>query len=392
MSLRAEFVALAHSEGVNVSGLCRRFGISRKTGYKWLLRQVAAGAEGLANQSRRPHHSPGRTGAAIEALLVRTRQAHPAWGARKLRAYLERRGYQELPAVSTITEILRREGLLVAEESLKHQPLKRFEHAAPNELWQMDFKGHFGLENGARCHPLTVLDDHSRFALGLEACSNQRTQTVQQRLTVIFRRYGLPRRILSDNGSPWGGGDCREHPYTPLSVWLLRLDIAVSHGRPYHPQTQGKDERFHRTLGLELLSPRSFRNLAHCQQEFDPWRDEYNLHRPHQALDMQVPADRYRPSVREFPEQLPPVEYSDGSQVRKVNRMGHISLRRQAIHVGKAFYGYHLALRPTTEDGLLRIQFAHHALGVVNMREEQPHLRTVRKQYLDDGAATWGDE
>jgi transposase InsO family protein len=381
MALRAEFVALARTEGANVATLCRRFGISRKTGYKWLARHAAEGMLGLADQSRRPHGSPARTSARIEALLVRARQAHPAWGARKLRVYLERRGHQPLPAASTITEILRRHGLLVAEESLKHRPLQRFEHATANDLWQMDFKGHFGLENGRRCHPLTVLDDHSRFALGLEACGNERTETVQQRLTAIFRRYGLPRRILADNGSPWGGGDCREHPYTPLTVWLLRLGVAVSHGRPYHPQTQGKDERFHRTLGLELLSRRSFRDLPQCQQAFDPWRDEYNLHRPHQALDMQVPADRYQPSPRVYSEELPPLEYSDGSQIRRVTCVGHISYRGHALHVGKAFIGYPVAVRPTTTDGVLAVWFAQHRLGTVDLREEQPRLRTVRDEH-----------
>lgn len=384
MGLRVEFVGLAGGKGAKVMALCRRFGISRKTGYKWLARYKQAGESGLADQSRRPHGSPTRTSAEIEELLVKARQDHPAWGGRKLRVYLERRGARELPAPSTITEILRRRGLLDAAESVKHRPMQRFEHPTANDLWQMDFKGHFGMENGQRCHPLTVLDDHSRFSLCLEACGNERTDTVQQRLTATFRRYGLPRRILADNGSPWGGGDCREHPYTPLTVWLLRLDIAVSHGRPYHPQTQGKDERFHRTLSLELLSRRSFRDLPHCQEQFDPWREEYNLHRPHQALDMQVPADRYLLSSREFPEQLPPVEYGDGSEVRRVNR-GHVSIRRQRIQVGKAFDGYPVAMRATQTDGLLAVQFAHHTLGMVDLRDEQPRLQKVPSEHTAGG-------
>ncbi len=381
MSLREEFVALVRAEGANVSALCRRYGVSRKTGYKWLARYAEEGSAGLADQPRRPRHSPTRTPEAIEALLVTARQMHPAWGARKIRVYLERQGQRGLPVASTITQILRRRGLLEADESAKHRPLQRFEHAAANDLWQMDFKGHFGLENGGRCHSLTVLDDHSRFAVGLEACGNERTDTVRQRLTSMFRRYGLPRRILADNGSPWGGGDCREYPYTPLTVWLLLLGVAVSHGRPYHPQTQGKDERFHRTLGLELLSRRTFRDLAQCQQAFDPWRDEYNLHRPHQALNMEVPAGRYRQSPREFPEALPPLEYSDGSAVRRVSRVGHISYRGRMLHVGKAFGGYPLAVRPTGDDGVLAVWFARHRLGVIDLREEQPRLRKVRDEH-----------
>jgi transposase InsO family protein len=385
MGLRREFVTLASQDGANVARLCRRFEISRKTGYKWLTRYREQGAAGLGDRSRRPQASPRRTANTIEELVVQARQQHPAWGGRKLRAFLERRSHGHLPSVSTITEILRRHGLLSLEESVKHRPLQRFEHARPNDLWQMDFKGHFGLENGTRCHPLTVLDDHSRFSVCLEACGDERTKTVQERLTVAFRRYGLPGRLLADNGSPWGGGDCREHPYTPLTVWLLRLDVSVSHGRPYHPQTQGKEERFHRTLNLELLSRRSFRDLAECQRQFAPWREEYNLHRPHQALGMQVPADRYQPSSRAFPERLPAIEYADARYVRHVNR-GHVSVERRRVSVGKAFDGYPLALESTPTDGVLAVRFAHQVLGTVNLRDEEPRLQRTRGEYTAEGS------
>jgi transposase InsO family protein len=376
MELRLEFTSLASVEGSNRALLCRRFGISRKTGYKWLARHASSGAAGLREQSRRPRSSPRRTAEPIESLLTATRRAHPAWGARKLRAFLERQGQADLPSASTITEILRRHGLLDEAASAAHRPYQRFEHPAPNDLWQMDFKGHFGLENGARCHPLTLLDDHSRFSLCLAACGNQRTATVETELASVFRRYGLPRRILADNGSPWGGGDCREHPYTPLTVWLLRLDVAVSHGRPYHPQTQGKEERFHRTLNLELLSRRSFRDLADCQRQFEPWRDEYNLRRPHQALGMATPADRYRPSVREYREQLPELEYADPRQTRRV-RQGCLSLHGRRLRIGRAFDGYALALEPTTVEGVLDVRFARHVVGRVNLRDDQPRLHRV---------------
>lgn len=197
-------------------------------------------------------------------------------------------GYQDVPAASTITDILRRHGRLSEDEASKHKAWTRFEHEAPNQLWQMDFKGHFPMGQG-RCHPLTVLDDHSRFSLGLIACSNERTETVQRGLTSLFRRYGLPDRILADNGSPWGSNG--EHRYTQLNVWLLRLGIITSHGRSYHPQTQGKEERFHRTLKAELLRWEDFRNLTHCQRLFDAWRNKYNMERPHEALE-----SKYRPA------------------------------------------------------------------------------------------------
>ncbi len=289
MSQRLEFVTLAQSEETNIRELCRRFGISPTTGYKWLGRFRGSGIAGLAELARRPHNSPGRTPSEIEGAVLQVRDDHPAWGGRKLRAWLLARRRHGVPSPSTITAILRRYGRIDLALSVQHTAWQRFEHAEPNQLWQMDFKGHFAVGEG-RCHPLTVLDDHSRFALGLVACGNEMGQTVQVQLTSIFRCYGLPQRMVMDNGSPWGHDG--EHPYTPLTVWLLRLGIAVSHGRPYHPQTQGKDERFHRTLKAEVLQGSVFRDLGQCQRVFDQWRGVYNFERPHHALELAVPSSR----------------------------------------------------------------------------------------------------
>ena len=187
MDQREEFVRLARLEGRNMRALCRRYGVSPTTGYTWLRRYEAEGRDGLADRSRRPHRSPGETAPEIEAAVLALRDAHPAWGGRKLRQRLLRLGVAAVPAISTITEILRRHGRLEDDAVARHRGFQRFEHDAPNDLWQMDFKGHFALASG-RCHPLTVLDDHSRFALGLEACADQRSATVQDRLTAVFRR------------------------------------------------------------------------------------------------------------------------------------------------------------------------------------------------------------
>lgn len=286
MSQREEFCRLALSPEVNLSELCRRFGVGRRTGYKWLERYRERGPEGLMDRSRRPHASPGQTAEAMEAQVLAVREAHPAWGGRKIRRVLEREGLMP-PAASTITTILRRHGRLDGPRAGERRDWVRFEQAAPNDLWQMDFKGHFALETG-RCHALTVLDDHSRYALGLEACGDETTETVQGRLTQLFRRYGLPWRMLTDNGPPWGTGGPAQ--YTVLTVWLLDLGVTVSHGRPYHPQTQGKDERFHRTLAAEVLDGCRFRDLAQVQAAFDAWREVYNVHRPHQAIKLETPA------------------------------------------------------------------------------------------------------
>ena len=362
MSLREEFVALASQEGANVRARCRQFGISPTTGYKWLGRYREQGAPGLADQSRRPRTSPARTAADVEAAVVALRRAHPAWGARKLRARLLALGHQAVPSPRTSTAILRRHALLDPAAAARHRPWQRFEHDAPNALWQMDFKGHFPTLRG-RCHPLTVLDDHSRFALALEACPDEQATTVQARLTALFRRYGLPARMLMDHGAPWG--DAGDQPHTLLTVWLLRLGIAVSHGRPAHPQTQGKDERFHRTLQAEALRDRTFTDLADCQRQFDRFRDAYNLERPHEALGFATPASRYRPSPRPFPDPLPPVEYAPGELVRKVQRDGEIHLHGRVYQVGKAFRGYPVALRPTLDAGVLAVYFCHQRVATL---------------------------
>ena len=204
VSERMEFVRFASREGANLSVLCERFGVSRKTGYKWLRRWREEGASGLEDRSRRPSASPGKTNAAMERAVVEVRGEHPAWGGRKIRRYLLNQGLSDVPSASTITAILHRRGLISEEESSKHRAYSRFERSEPNELWQLDFKGEFALSNGRKCYPLTLLDDHSRYSLGLQACPNQRRATVQTHLRAVFERYGIPQAIYVDNGNPWG--------------------------------------------------------------------------------------------------------------------------------------------------------------------------------------------
>jgi transposase InsO family protein len=364
MSQRHEFVLLASQDRANIRELCHRFGISSATAYKWLNRFASQGVAGLEELSRRPHHSPARTVSEMEQAVVALRQKHPAWGGRKLRQRLCDLGHRVVPSASTITAILRRHQLLDPQESAKRQTPLRFERDAPNELWQMDFKGDFKLPRG-RCFPLTIIDDHSRFALAIRACARTTALLTKQALIPVFRRYGLPQRITCDNGSPWGA---RNSVYTEFSVWLLHLGINVSHSRPYHPQTQGKDERFHRTLAAEVLRYQNCGSLADWQQQFDLWRDIYNTERPHEALAMKVPASRYRPSERPFPEQLPAIEYGPTDIVRKVRGYGHIMYRGLEYHVGVGFHGLPVALRATTTDGILDVFFCQHRIKQLILR------------------------
>lgn len=366
---RREFVMLASAEGANMSELCRRFGISRKSGYKWKKR--VQGAEVVApttwaDRSRRPSHSPTQTAMALEQHVLALRDAHPAWGGRKI-AHVLLRDHDLTLSASTITSILHRHGRIDAKASIAAQHWQRFEHAVPNSLWQMDFKGHFAVGAG-RCHPLTVLDDHSRYNLVLAACANEQRQTVTDHLQRAFERYGLPARVNTDNGPPWGN---QGEPYlTQLGVWLVRLGIRMSRSRPAHPQTNGKDERFHRSLKAEVLTGRVFDSLDESQVAFDRWRPLYNHYRPHESLDMHTPSQRYHASPRAFPHVLPTIEYGGGDQVRKVQDGGWISFKGHPIRVGSALHGMPVALRPNTAtDGLHEIYFCHQKILTVNLNE-----------------------
>ena len=280
---------------------------------------------------------------------------------------LQNQGWQQVPAPSTITAILQRNGCIDADESLKHKPWQRFEAKAPNDLWQMDYKGHFATQKG-RCHPLTVLDDHSRYSLALEACSDEKTLTVRQRLTRIFEHYGLPHKMLMDNGSPWGSD--KQHIFTPLTMWLIRQGVGVTHSRPYHPQTLGKDERFHRTFKAEIGQYCIGLSLEQCQRRFDAWRHVYNFQRPHEAIGMQVPAERYQPSPRQYKDSLPPIEYAPDDQVRKVQQGGWISYQGKQYRIPKAFWRQRVAVRPTITDGAYDVYFCNQKIALLNVKEQ----------------------
>ena len=369
MSLRQEFVLLAQQEGSNRRDLCRRFGISPQTAYKWLARYAAEGQVGLADRSRRPLNCPEQTCAELEQRVVALRQEQPAWGGRKIRRRLQDLGYRDVPAASTVTDILHRHGLITPEASARAQPWQRFEHAEPNHLWQMDFKGWFVLRNGRHCSPLTVLDDHSRFNLLLAACLDTDASRVKQHLRAAFGRYGLPLRINADNGSPWGSPS-QPGQITKLEMWLIRLGIRLSHSRPAHPQTNGKAERFHRAFKAEVLAGRTFASCRQAQRAFDNWRDIYNQQRPHEALALDTPVTRYRPSPRPYPEHLPPIEYSPQDKVVKVKWNGDLHVQGRHFQVSRALDHAYIALRPhPSGDGRYDLYYAHHRFGTIDLTE-----------------------
>ena len=365
MSQRQEFKALAAQQALSFAELCRRFGVSRKTGYKWLAR------EALEDRSRRPLASPRRTAAEIEAHVLALRQRHPAWGGRKIARRLRDLGFEAVPHPSTVTHVLRRHGCIEARRSGEGARYTRFEHPVPNALWQMDFKGDFALREG-RCHALTILDDHARYAITLTACRGQSRGDVQPALEAALRCYGLPERINVDNGQPWGSPGAW-HGISALNVWLIQLGIRLSFSAPAHPQTNGKDERFHRTLKAELLQGRLFADHAHAQRAFDAWRGLYNHERPHQALDLAVPASRYRPSPRPYPHTLPAIEYGEGDTVATVGWNGAVTFAGQRWKVSKALKGLPVAFRADVRiDGRFHVYFCHQEVALIDLDQDAP--------------------
>lgn len=358
MDQKREFIEKALEDTVNFDRLCKSYGISRQWGNTLLKRYREKGDIGLEARSRKPDTSPTKTSQEIVERILTLRETNPTWGGRKLRAYCIRQGLADMPSEKTINRILKQHGCINPEETAKRKPMIRFEHEHPNDLWQMDFKGHFELTNKQRCHPLTLLDDHSRFSLAIISCANEQKNTVIQALTEVFRAYGLPKRMTMDNGAPWGYAHTQR--YTSIDIWLIRLGIKVSHSRPYHPQTQGKLERLHRTLKQELLTQYYFDNLVHAQEGFDWWRKKYNDERPHEAIDMKVPSDRYRPSERRYPETLPAIEFPCGVDVRKVDTAGKISYKSTRYKIGKGLIGQPIGIKSSEEDDrLLDVYYCH---------------------------------
>lgn len=366
MSQKIEFVTLAMKGNIKIRALCKRYNISPMTGYKWLKRYQEKGKEGLTERSRRPNHIPNKTIHKIEAKILKTKKTYPTWGGYKIKKYLESKGQKEMPSTTTFNNILKRYGKTNEVEGQKHKAWQRFEHEAPNDLWQMDFKGHIGV-GASRCHPLTLLDDHSRYALCIKACSQETHEIVKKALIELFCCYGMPRRMSMDNGSPWGNS---VGEYTALTTWLMRLGIYISHSRPHHPQTQGKLERFHRTLKAELLNNHLFKTFKEIQKAFDKWRDIYNEERPHQAIGMEVPLSRYQTSPREYPERLSPIEYGPDDIVRKVQIDGTISYKGKEYRVGKAFHGQPVALRQNESNEIIDVFYCQQRIYRLNLSDD----------------------
>jgi len=350
MDQRIRFVAQALGTGVSFSGLCKAYGVARSTGYRWLNRYHEVGEfSRLRERSRRPHRSPGKTPDAIEERVVDLRQQF-GWGARKLQLFLSKEGHT-LP-VSTLNRIIKRKNLLCPRDC--HRPATtRFERAQANELLQLDFKGEFRLRQGF-CYPLTILDDHSRFALGVFGLPHQRAATVERCLIQTFETYGVPQAMLMDHGIPWWS-TTNGHGLTTVSVMLIKQGIRLHFSGIGHPQTQGKIERFHRTLKDYVRHHGKRQSIEEYGDLFAAFRDEYNYVRPHEAHQLTVPAAHYQPSQKPYNPQPPPWEYPTGTLVKRLNTQGCLEYKAHRYFVCEALRGEPIGIQHI--DGKLLVSY-----------------------------------
>lgn len=375
--IREEFVERALGGEKSKTALCEEYGISRPTGDKWLGRYCSGAS--LENASRRPHKLH-RTDAETEALIVNMRTKMPAIGATKIRRMLEDEGYQNLPCARTFNNIFERNGLITREASLAATPHQRFEKSYPNEMWQADYLGHFAMENHERCHPLNILDDHSRFLLCCEGQKSETFSEIKPVMIALFQEFGLPFSFLCDNGNPWGTS--QSVGFTAFEVWMMELGILVLHGRPRHPQTQGKEERFNGSMRRELLGHTTIADWSDAAVKFGDYRDFYNHKRPHHALNLDTPATRYRPSERAYSGIVLPWEYGADCQICKVKDTGYVTYGGQGFFLSEAFRGKEIAIRPSQIDGCISLFFRQFRIARFHLERR---VFTLRRAYLLEG-------
>jgi transposase InsO family protein len=363
MTERERFVTLALTGRFTLAELCSDFGISRKTGHKYLGRYNAEGRAGLKDRSRRPKCSPGATAKEVEGLILKEKGRHPSWGPKKIRVLLRTvHGLEDLPHVNTVGNILARHGLTGRRKRRAGVHRVRPEHLTeptrPNEVWSFDFKGWFTLGDGTRCDPLTVCDRFSRYILACKAQPNQQLKGTLRSCGKLMRHHGLPEIIRVDNGTPFASGALGG--LSRLSVWWIEQGIRVEFIRPGSPQENGSHERTHRDLEAEVAKTPS-PNLSAQQKRFDRWRHEYNHVRPHESLDMLRPFEIYRPSARRLG-QTDKVRYPDGFQVKRVSGSGHISHMGSNFYLGEVYAGCRVGLFEN-DAGVLELHYANLHLG-----------------------------
>lgn len=367
MDQRKKLIGIAKTKAMSFSDACEAFGVSRKTGYKWLERYDSGGVAGLEERSRAPKVVPWALSSSMKSRLIALRKRRPRWGPRKLLAWLEDHEPElELPAASTVGELLKREGLVQSRRRARRPqatPSNLHEAVAPNDCWCVDFKGQFVVAH-EYCYPLTATDLFSRFLLDCQALSSTSTAEARPIFENLFHEYGLPGAIRSDNGPPFAsvglGG------LSKLSVWWVRLGIRLERIPPGKPQHNGQHERMHRTLKAETAKPPEATVVAQ-QRRFDEFRLDFNTERPHEALGNDVPVSLYQPSQRDLPAKLAELEYPAHHVLRSVRSDGHIKLKGKALYVSEALTGEVVSLEEVDDD-VWKIFFGPLLLGIINAR------------------------
>jgi transposase InsO family protein len=367
MNERVRFIGSYLEAGEPFSSLCERFGVSRKTGYKWVERYESDGVAGLEDRSRAPLSHPHAVADDVVEKILKVRKKHPRWGPRKLCVILHRHHPQlALPAASTIGEILHKHGLTKKRQRIRRSSPygeRLGNYDSPNAVWCADFKGHFPV-SGERCHPLTVSDGRSRYLIACRALRRPLFRPTQKRFELIFREFGLPDAIRTDNGAPFStlapGGLSR------LAVWWIRLGIRPERIQPGRPEQNGRHERMHSTLKSETAKPprASFRAQ---QRAFDRFREEFNEIRPHEALGQEVPASHYRPSHRPYPRQLPQIDYPEHFQVVQTYPNGMLSFKSTQWYISSCLRSERVGLEEV-DDERWKVHFGPITLGILDVR------------------------
>lgn len=383
MDQRKQFIADFHRGLQSVTELTARFGISRKTAYKWIDRHDQHGIDGLTDRSRRPQSCPHQTPPGITDAVLEARRHHPRWGAKKLLRILRRKDpHARWPARSTVCDLLKRHDLVAKTRrrpSLSHPGCPLTPMTEPNEIWTADFKGQFKTRDGVYCYPLTLVDGYSRYLLACQGLPSTAIVLARPIFRRAFEEYGLPRVIRSDNGVPFATTALGR--LSLLSVWWIRLGIYPELIQPAHPEQNGRHERMHRTLKAEATRPPAG-NLRAQQIRFNRFRTEYNDERPHEGLDQETPASVYRPSPRPLPRRLAPMEYPGHFEVRRVSRNGGIRWNQHWVCVTRTLAGESVGLEEV-DDGRWDVYFGPLKLGQMDeriLRIEDHKGRTVRKR------------
>lgn len=377
-TMREEFVKRALAKEKTKAELCREYGISRPTGDKWIARYVAG--EEMTDRSRRAHSNPRKVGQEMEDKIVGMKKLYPCLGAKKIIRLLHRDKVENVPSLRTTNHILERNGLIVPRVPTEAKLWQRFVKDYPNEMWQADFKGHFMMGNGERCHPLNIEDDHSRFCICSKAQKTETAEETKPNIIEAFENHGLPYSFLCDNGNPWGA--VQKGGFSALEVWMLELGILVLHGSPKHPQTQGKMERFNQSLKNEWLKYRSIANWEMAQQELSAYRDFYNNIRPHHAIALDTPAVHYGRSQQEYTDQISTWEYPENHTLCKVKSNGCFVYQGHSYFLSEGFRNKEIAIRPSKIEGKITLCFRQFRIARIVL---ESHTYDFKRAYLAVG-------